>query len=128
MSTTTTVTVRDRVRELIGYIKNGHIIEAMHEFYDKDVKMQENADPPTVGLTVNIERENQFLSSVKEWKGSTAKAIAVDGDASFVEWVFDWVAIDGTSVHLEQVAAARWRDGKIVHERFYYDTAGMAKA
>jgi hypothetical protein len=25
-------------------------------------------------------------------------------------------------VHLEQVAVAKWKNGKIVHERFYYDT------
>ncbi len=128
MSATTTVTVRDRVQELIQYIKLGHIIEAMHEFYDKDVKMQENANPPTVGLPANIEREKQFLKGVKEWKGSTVKAIAVEGNVSFVEWVFDWISVDGNPVHLEQVAVAKWRDGKIVHEQFYYDTAGLSKS
>ncbi len=127
MSAATTATVRDRVRELIGYINTGHIIEAIKEFYAEDVQMQENANPPTVGLEANIEREKQFLKGVKEWNGSTAKAIAVDGPQSFVEWVFDWVATDGSPVHLEEVAVARWRDGKIVHERFYYDTGG-AKA
>ena len=25
-------------------------------------------------------------------------------------------------MRLEQVSVAKWRDGKIVHERFYYDT------
>jgi hypothetical protein len=25
-------------------------------------------------------------------------------------------------MHMEQVAVARWKHGKIVHERFYYDT------
>jgi len=25
-------------------------------------------------------------------------------------------------VHMEQVVVAKWRNGKIVHERFYYDT------
>lgn len=128
MSATTTVTVQGRLHDLIHYIKTGHIIEAMHEFYDKDVKMQENANPPTVGLAANIEREQQFLKGIKQWKGSTVKAIAVDGRESFVEWVFDWVAIDGSPVHLEQVSVARWRDGKIVHEHFYYDAAGLSKS
>lgn len=128
MSATTTVTVQGRLHDLIHYIKTGHIIEAMHEFYDKDVKMQENANPPTVGLAANIEREQQFLKGVKQWKGSTVKAIAVDGRESIVEWVFDWVAIDGSPVHREQVSVARWRDGKIVHEHFYYDAAGLSKS
>jgi hypothetical protein len=34
----------------------------------------------------------------------------------------DWIATDGTPVHVEQVVVAEWRDGRIVHERFYYDT------
>ena len=127
MTATTAVTVQDRLRELIQYIKTGRIIEAMHEFYDKDVQMQDNANPPTAGLAANIERENQFLSSVKEWKGSAVKAIAVDSDASFVEWVFDWIATDGTPVHREQVAAAKWRNGKTTHERFYYDPVVLPK-
>ena len=37
------------------------------------------------------------------------------------ESVMDWVNTDGDDVHVEQVAVARWKDGKIVHERFYYN-------
>ena len=127
MSVTMTVSVEERLRDLIRYIKEGRIIDAMNEFYAEDVQMQDNANPPTAGLAANIERENQFLSSVKEWKGSAVKAIAVDSDASFVEWVFDWIATDGTPVHREQVAAAKWRNGKITHERFYYDPVVLPK-
>jgi hypothetical protein len=25
-------------------------------------------------------------------------------------------------VHMEQVVVAKWKNGKIVHERFYYDS------
>jgi len=31
-------------------------------------------------------------------------------------------ATNGQSMHLEQVSVAKWKNGKIVHERFYYDT------
>ena len=36
--------------------------------------------------------------------------------------VMHWLTTDGQEVHVEQVAVQRWRDGKIVHERFYYDS------
>jgi hypothetical protein len=124
MPPTSTVNLEERLQQLIRYIGEGRILEAMNEFYSKNISMQENANAPTVGLAANIEREGRFLASVKEWKGAAVKAMAVNGSASFVEWVLDWIAIDGTPVHLEQVAVARWKKGKIVQECFYYDTGG----
>ena len=115
--------VRDRVNALVEYIKTGRILDAMTEFYAPDAQMQENANPPTVGLAANIEREKQFLSYVKVWKGFAVKALAVDGDVSFMETTIDFTGQDGAEVHMEQVSVARWKDGKIVHERFYYDSA-----
>jgi hypothetical protein len=107
---------------LFGYIRQGKIIEAMSEFYDKDVKMQDNANPPTVGQAANIEREKQFLSGVKEWKGFNVTASAVGDDVTFYECSLDFIATSGQPVHMEQVVVARWKNGKIVQERFYYDT------
>ncbi|HEX8913003.1 MAG TPA: nuclear transport factor 2 family protein [Humisphaera sp.] len=117
-------TVRDRVNALVEYIKTGRILDAMTEFYAPDAQMQENANPPTVGLAANIEREKQFLSYVKVWKGFAVKALAVEADVSFMESTIDFTAVDGAEVHMEQVSVARWKDGKIVHERFYYDASG----
>jgi ketosteroid isomerase-like protein len=122
-TSTTNTNVRDRVDALIEYIQTGRILEAMTEFYAPDAQMQENANPPTTGLAANIEREKQFLSNVKEWRGFAVKGLAVDGDVSFMESTIDFVAQNGADVHVEQVSVARWRDGKIVHERFYYDPA-----
>jgi ketosteroid isomerase-like protein len=115
--------VRQRVDQLVNYINQGRIIDAMYEFYAPDTQMQENGNPPTVGLEANVEREKQFLAGVKEWKAFTVKALAAEGDVSFMESVSEFVGTDGTPVRAEQVSVARWRDGKIVHERFYYDTA-----
>ncbi len=115
--------VRRRADELVQYINQGRVIDAMYEFYAPDTQMQENRNPPTVGLEANVEREKQFLAGVKEWKGFTVKALAAEGDTSFIESVIEFIATDGSPVRMEQVSVARWRDGKIVHERFYYDSA-----
>ncbi len=125
MKACATVTIEERLRDLHRYIREGRILEAMNEFYAEDVAMQENANLPTVGLKANIEREKQFLSNVKEWKGFEVKGVGGGGDVTFYEAVFDFVTTDNKPAHLEQVSVARWRNGKIVHERFYYDTAGM---
>jgi len=117
-----TANLQQRLNDLFGYIRQGKIIEAMNEFYDKDTVMQENANPPTKGLGTNIEREKQFMSGVKEWKGFTVTASGVGDNATFYESTGDFVTTGGVPVHLEQVAVAKWKNGKIVHERFYYDT------
>lgn len=117
-----TQNLQQRLNDLFGYIKQGKIIEAMTEFYDKNAAMQENANPPTVGQAANIEREKQFLSGVKEWKGFNVTASAVGDNVTFYECSLDFVATSGQAVHLEQVVVTRWKGGKIVHERFYYDS------
>jgi ketosteroid isomerase-like protein len=124
MSTTTNL--QPRLQGLLDHIRNGKIIEAMNEFYDKDTVMQDNANPPTKGLAANIEREKQFMSGVKEWKGFNVTASAAGDNVTFYECTMDFIATSGQPVHMEQVSVAKWRNGKIIHERFYYDT-GAAK-
>jgi hypothetical protein len=116
-----TTNLQQRLNDLFGYIRQGKIIEAMNEFYDKDTVMQDNANPPTKGLAANIEREKQFMSGVKEWKGFTVTTSGVGDNVTFYESTSDFVTTGGVPVHLEQVSVAKWKNGKIVHERFYYD-------
>ena len=117
-----TANLQQRLNDLLGYIRQGKIIEAMNEFYDKNIVMQENANPPTKGLDTNIERENQVMSGVKEWKGFTVTASGVGDNVTFYESTSDVVTTGGVPVHFEQVSVAKWKNGKSVHERFYYDT------
>ena len=117
-----TINLQQRLNDLFGYIRQGKIIEAMSEFYDKEMVMQDNANPPTVGQAANVEREKQFLSGVKEWKGFNVTASAVGDNVTFYECSLDFIATSGQPVHMEQVVVAKWKNGKIMHERFYYDT------
>jgi len=112
-----------RVRELQKYIATGRILDAMAEFYDENCAMQENANPPVVGRAANIEREKQFLAQVKTFKVYEVKSLAVADDTAFVESVLEYVDQADRPVRLEQVSVSRWRNGKILHERFYYDSA-----
>lgn len=120
-SSTTDCSVHDRLQELFGYIRSGRILDAIDEFYAEDAVMQENNDRPTVGRQANLERERQFMSTVKEWKRFDVTAEGVGDNATLYETVMDWIRTDGTPVHVEQVVVAKWRDGKIVHERFYHN-------
>ena len=118
--------LQQRLQGLLDHIRNGKVVEAMNEFYDRDTVMQDNANPPTKGLAANIEREKQFLNGVKEWKGFAVKASAAGDNVTFYECTMDFVATNGQPVHMEQVSVAKWNNGKIVQERFYYDTGKKA--
>lgn len=117
-----TTDITSRVNELIDFINNGKIIEAMHEFYAENLEMRENNEPPTVGLDANIEREKQFLSIVKDWHWTKwhAKAVNNDENVSFLEYSFHFTNNDDQPVTYEQAVVQRWKDGKIISERFYH--------
>lgn len=105
-------TLHQRLQGLLDHIRGGKIIEAMNEFYDHETVMQDNANPPTKGLAANIEREKQFLSGVKEWKGFDVKASAAGDHVTFYECTMDFIATNGQPVHMEQVSVAKWKNGK----------------
>ncbi len=115
------MSLREKVDELNKMILEGKITEAMKAFYHKDVSMQENDNPPTIGLEANIKREDEFVANT-EWHGAQLKGVAVGDEISMVEWFFDFTNKQyGKRLALNQVAVQRWKDGKIINERFYYN-------
>lgn len=49
-------------------------------------------------------------------------ASAVGNDVTSYECSMDFIATNGQPMHMEQGSVAKWKNGKIGHERFYYDT------
>ena len=74
------MSTRERVQELIGYVRAGRIPEAIEKFYGDGVTMQENRQPPTVGKAANLVRERAFGDSIERWHEVSARSVAVDGD------------------------------------------------
>jgi hypothetical protein len=107
-------------KKLDDMILSGKALEAFDEFYAGDVVMQENSDAPFVGKALNRQREIDFFSSVAEFHSAQVLSSATDGDVSFSEWEMDLTFKNGYRTKLSQVAVRRWKDGKIAHERFYY--------
>ena len=108
------------VDDLNSMILDGRATEAFEKYYAEDVVMQENELPATIGKDANREREKEFFSKVVEFSGADVKAVAIGDGVSMVEWFFDYTHKDWGRRAYHQVAVQRWKDGKIVHERFYY--------
>ncbi len=114
------MSLKEQVEDLNSMILKGQILEAFEKYYADNVAMQENDQPPTVGKDANQEREKRFLANLTEFRGAEVKAVAVGDDVTMVEWFFDYTHKEWGKKTYHQVAVQRWKDGKIVHERFYY--------
>jgi len=121
MTATATDTL-SHAKALSEMILKGEILDAVDRYYADDAQMQENGNTPTVGKPAIIEHEKKFLSTVKEWKNTEFTAIAADGDTALLEYNFEFINTNGDTVRYEQVSVQKWRNGQIVHERFYYDS------
>ena len=115
----TTTDVAQRSQELHDFIASGRVLEAMHEFYDPDVRMQDDSEEPTLGFEANLAREKAWMENVQEWRSFELRSLAVRDNVSFAETAMEFVTKDGQAIRLEQVSRAVWRDGRIVDERFY---------
>ncbi|MBT8399122.1 MAG: ester cyclase [Rhodothermia bacterium] len=121
-TTSTQTTLRERVEDLNRRILNGEVMEAFEEYYADDVVQQENEQVPTRGKDANRRRELDFLSSLTDFRSAEVKSVTVDEEnsTSMVEWYFDYTHRDWGDRKFHQVSVQRWRDGQIVHERYYY--------
>jgi hypothetical protein len=107
-------------RKLDEAIFAGQALQAFEELYDDNVVMQENTDAEYRGKDFNRKREQDFFATVEEFHGGRVLASGHGGDVSFSESEMD-VTLKGVGrIQMSQVAVRRWKNGKIVHERFYH--------
>jgi ketosteroid isomerase-like protein len=121
------MSIKPQVLDLIRLVENGQMLDAITTYYGDNVAMQENTSPPTVGFAENYAREAAFYSSLRAVK-FTPVSVVVEGDRAAINWVFEYTTADGQDYRMDEIAIQTWRDGKIVHERYVYDTASLAVA
>lgn len=96
-------------------------MEAFERFYAEDIVMQENMNPPIAGKARNRAREQAFFAAIASVERIELLGSAVAADLSYSEWLYELVLSDGRRVTMTEIAARRWRDGLVIHERFYHD-------
>jgi len=111
-----------KIYEMLG---QGHLLEAFDQFYADNVVMTEPRGTRE-GKADCRSYEEQFLQSVGQFHGLEVRGVGADDEKgkTFVEVLMDVEFKDGNRAKMEQVAVQTWKDGKIVHERFYYDNSG----
>lgn len=120
-ATATASSVEQLDKQLNDDVLSGKAMEAFEKYYADDVVMRENNEEPRRGKDVNRKAEEEFFASVEAFHGAKVKASAVNGDVSFSQWEMDISFKGGKRVTMEQVAVRHWKNGKVAHERFFYD-------
>lgn len=116
----------ERVKALIERVEQGRYVEALEEFYADDATMQENGQPPRIGLKALIAHERGVMAAFREIRTLPVDTWFVDGDNVVIRWVFEFTRPDGSRFRMDEVALQRWRGDRVAQERFYYDPAQLA--
>lgn len=108
-------------KAVLDLLAQGQFIQAMDTYLDDNVTLWEANNAPKKGKAHCIQLEEDLLATVTAFHGYELKSgPAVIGDTSFYEAVMSFDTSDGTSHRFEQVVRTKWKDGKIIDERYYH--------
>jgi hypothetical protein len=111
-----TLELDNKVNALILEGKND---EAFLTYYDENVVAQENDEPERHGREPWMNARRELAKNIVK-QDVRLLANAANGDVSFSEWDIS-VEIKGMgAMRVFQVAVRRWRNGRIIRERFYH--------
>ena len=120
--------ILENIQDLNNLLISGKLVEAIEKYYDDEVVMQENSQPPFIGKKENQQRETEFLSNVTEFREAKVLDIAIGEDVSFVTWHFDYTHKEWGVRNYTQVSVQHWRNDKIVREQFFYGNKAVSDA
>ncbi len=94
--------------------------DAAFAFYDESIESTEMGMPPVKGIDGLRQKYAQWraMAGDSTWR---ARSVWVDGNTIVIEWA-GRATINGNPVDLKEIAIHEVRNGKIVRERYYYDT------
>ena len=99
----------------------GETLKAMEQFFDENVSMHENEEPPRVGKTVCIEHERNMLSRVDNLEINILnQAINTQSGIVFTELDIRFTPKKGAPLQIVEVSVQTWQNGKIMKDKFYY--------
>lgn len=111
--------------ELNRMIAGGKALDAFERFYHDDAVMEEpTGEPPRVGKEACRRAEREFYESMEDFQPPKLLGSAVGDGVTYSEWLYDFKLKGQPRVQLQEVARRRWRDGRVVDERFYYHRGG----
>ena len=112
---------RERVQAFVALVEAARYVEALEQFYHPHATMQDNQQPPRVGLARLIADERATMARFATMKTDPVTDLLIDGDKVVVRWRFTFTPADGPAILMEELSLQRWDGDRIVEERFFYD-------
>jgi hypothetical protein len=106
--------------DIKNLVLQGKTTEVFDKYYADAIVMQENENPPTIGKAENLQREHDFFSKVIEFRRLEVKNVAFGENVIMSEWFLDYTHQEWGKRTYHQASVQQWKDGKVIHERFYY--------
>lgn len=116
---TTTEDIATLEAECATKVKSGDILGALDEFFADDCVFQEGNDEPRRGKAAERAHLEGFLATVEKFNSATLHGTGVGNGVTYSEWTFDMTPKEGEHIIWNEILAHRWRNGKIVSERYY---------
>jgi hypothetical protein len=113
----------DTLERFIALVESNAHDVACEKFYAEHSTMQENQAVPRVGRSAHVANEKRVLARAKSIRSRCVRPVLVNGDHVVIRWVFDFEWLDGTRMHMEELAWQRWEGERIAEETFFYDPA-----
>ena len=113
----------ETLERFIARVEQNAHVEAVEEFYAPDSTMQENMAAPRVGRDAHAANERKVLARAKSLTSKCVRPVFVNGDHVVIRWIFHFEWLDGTHMHMEEIAYQRWQGERIAEETFFYDPA-----
>ncbi|CAN5653227.1 hypothetical protein BH10BAC3_BH10BAC3_10150 [soil metagenome] len=111
-----------KISEVLEMLKNGEIAQAQEKYFADDVQTQEG-NGPVISGKANAQAALSAFQAANNVTGFIAYEVgnvAVNGNHSFYNVALVLQVNGKNEVRIEQVVATTWKDGKIIHERYYH--------
>ena len=113
-------TLLKKISDLNDLVLRGKPLEAFETYYDDGVVMQENENAPTIGKEANRKRENEFYSSIVEFRNAKLLKLTLGESVTMTQWHYDYTHKDWGIRNYTQVSVQEWKNDKIIREQFFY--------
>jgi hypothetical protein len=111
-------------RRLVELCRKGMFNEAQDELYGDDaasIEPEGSPFPPAKGRAALREKSKQFEASVEAIHGVAVSEPVVAGNYFSCEMTLDMTQKGAARAKFAEICVFKVRNGKIVHEQFFYD-------
>jgi ketosteroid isomerase-like protein len=112
---------KDRVEAFVALVEAADYVTALEQFYHPHASMQDNQQPPRLGLERLIADERATMARFAQMKTDPVTDLFIDGDKVAIRWKFTFTPAEGPAMTMEEVTLQRWEGDRIAEERFFYD-------